>query len=621
MRLAPLALALAATPSFSTITSITLSPLPAPLLAGSSIQINFTFVATDAFNLTQGRLFPYLDGLQFGAEVGPLGVAPGVPALAWGSAFIPLPWGPATSRMLQLAAHAPPRTFTMGAPPPPGSLLSNAVPLTLTPRAPARPSPRVPGAPLLTMYMETWFTPLNTNWSPGDSVEALPHLGRYASVSLDAIRSQAAQLTQAGVDVIIEDWTNNLWSRSSWGERQANIQELVNATSLHLGVYASLRRTEKWDVPQFVLLLGLNNGPTTPLPALVEELDFIAAAYLANATLAGSFPQLDGKPLVLIFDGTGANHTGFSHPAFTIRWMASQLQATPAFARRGYWSWMDGSLAPQITAAPSGGAAEAVTLAPAFFSRGGWLNPAGAMGRSGGLTLLATLASALAATRGAGQPLPRFVNVCQFNEFAGQPNNSTTDYTDSYSPDLSNDLEPTSPFGCAYPRPGGVRCGGGWGYRGLNAVALVRAALSAPATVEGSAIIAVLEPAVGVVATYAAPGRVRVSWVAARFGAGAALLNVSLPVALTLDGAPVDTVPAPAQPGPQALELDVAGLDARFPHVLRITALPPAGGGAAEHLTAWPLSFDGADADAGAPLAVPVPAHGSVWLWLPESQG
>lgn len=109
-----------------------------------------------------------------------------------------------------------------------------------------------------------------------------------------------------------------------------------------MGVYASLRAVEGWDVPNFVLLLGLNNGPSTPLPALRGELDYMVSAYLANATLGPAvFEHLDGRPLVLIFDGSGTNHSDYAHPNFTIRWMSSQNEAS-GNANKGYWSECDG---------------------------------------------------------------------------------------------------------------------------------------------------------------------------------------------------------------------------------------------------------------------------------------
>ena len=42
----------------------------------------------------------------------------------------------------------------------------------------------------------------------------------------------------------------------------------------------------------------------------------------------------------------------------------------------------------------------------------------------------------------AQQLQPQFLLICQWNEFAGQPNGSPG-YTDSYNVSLSNDFEPT----------------------------------------------------------------------------------------------------------------------------------------------------------------------------------
>jgi hypothetical protein len=193
----------------------------------------------------------------------------------------------------------------------------------VAPRVPARGVPALgPDDPMLTVYFETWFTPLNFYWQSysggprGAGVaEAIPSVGRYASVSLDAMRTQAAQFVQASIDALVVDWTNNCWlpGCDSWDHRSLGICELINATDLLFGVYAGLRRSEGWPVPRLVLLLGLDNGPTTPLPALEAELDYIATAYLGNETAGGaeSFVVLEGKPLVIIFDGSGADHSDY----------------------------------------------------------------------------------------------------------------------------------------------------------------------------------------------------------------------------------------------------------------------------------------------------------------------
>jgi hypothetical protein len=306
--------------------SISLSlPAQAPQRAGASVRVAFVGALTpgDAANASAARLVPYFDGAQYGAEVG-FSSFDAASSTARGEAVVPLSWAAAPAASLQLAFQGPPGDGpTLGRAPPAGALLSNAVALSVAPRVPTRGVPALgPGDAMLTVYFETWFTPLNFYWQsysggpPGAGVaEAIPSIGRYASVSLDAMRTQAAQFVQAGVDALVVDWTNNCWSPGcdSWDHRSLGIRELINATDLLFGVYAGLRRSEGWPVPRLVLLLGLDNGPTTPLPALEAELDYIATAYLGNETAGGadSFVVLEGKPLVIIFDGSGADHSDY----------------------------------------------------------------------------------------------------------------------------------------------------------------------------------------------------------------------------------------------------------------------------------------------------------------------
>jgi hypothetical protein len=622
------------------------------VLAGQSLRVTYGAVLTsgDVANLTLARLVPFFDGAQYGAEVGFTGIdARGQPH---GEAFIALPWGTATSHALVLAfVGAPVDGATLGHAIPAGALVSPAAVFGVSPRVPARP--RSSGNVLLTMYVEMWFTPVNFWWqawwqgpSGAGLAEAIPAIGRYASYDPTCLRTQAAQFIQAGVDALVVDWTNNCWlpSCSSWANRSVDTQQIVNATDVAFATFNSFRQ-EGWSVPKFIILLALDNGGNTPLQALFDELDYIASAYLANVTAGGaeSFVVLDGRPLVLIFDALGGNHTGFAHGDFTIRWMASQLQRTPDYARRGFWSWMDATSNPVLTLSPNDPAVvEAAVLEPAYFASGGWLDNTTAVGRSGGMTLLAELSALIGATvgitNGSALALPRFVNVCQWNEFSGTPQFRGAPpippgfaFMDSYSPDFSNDLEPTSPWAPAYQRPGNVRAGGGYGYLGLNALALVRAALEDPGVADGSAAVFIVKPAVGDLSNYTtnAPSRViEVSFLVASFSLARMhsgqpfLANVSLPVVVAVDGAAVATLPAPAAAGLQTLALDASALDGRFPHVLTITAQPPAEGSQA-HLTRWPLSFNAVDADSpggGVPLAAPVPASGTAWIWLPETQ-
>ena len=73
---------------------------------------------------------------------------------------------------------------------------------------------------------------------------------------------------------------------------------------------------------------------------------------------------------------------------------------------------MDGSIEPVPTLRPDG-SAEALTVTPAFFAAGGWLAPT-AKAQNRGATLTAEMAVAV-------KYRPTVLLVCQWNEWAGQP--------------------------------------------------------------------------------------------------------------------------------------------------------------------------------------------------------
>jgi hypothetical protein len=119
--------------------------------------------------------------------------------------------------------------------------------------------------------------------------------------------------------------------------------------------------------------------------------------------------------------------------------MSSQNQVT-RHHELGHWSWMDGSLEPMVTFRD--GQAEAITVTPSFFAEYGWTAPE-AYGRRGGWTYLESFKYAL-------EHRPRVIMLHQWNEYHGQqegqgrgPDGNV--YTDTYSVEFSDDLEPISP--------------------------------------------------------------------------------------------------------------------------------------------------------------------------------
>jgi hypothetical protein len=123
-----------------------------------------------------------------------------------------------------------------------------------------------------------------------------------------------------------------------------------------------------------------------------------------------------------------------------------------------------GAIDPVPTLRPDG-SCEAVTVTPAYFADGGWLMPS-ARGQRRGSTLVAELASAAARA-------PSVTLICQWNEWAGQPDGLTSGYVDIYNLTFSNDLEPVSPTECGgylHAQDAGQLpvCNQGWGFANLG---------------------------------------------------------------------------------------------------------------------------------------------------------
>jgi hypothetical protein len=114
---------------------------------------------------------------------------------------------------------------------------------------------------------------------------------------------------------------------------------------------------------------------------------------------------------------------------------------------------MDGVLRQPVTMVQS--KPEAMTASVGFFGTDGWRGR-NAFGRRGGWTYVESFRQVL-------QQRPRFLQLHQFQEFAGQEEDPKTKfYGDSYSVELSDDIEPVSITCPAY------RGDGGWGFLYLN---------------------------------------------------------------------------------------------------------------------------------------------------------
>jgi hypothetical protein len=299
----------------------------------------------------------------------------------------------------------------------------------------------------------TLFTPQNFNWT---TAQAVPLVGFYHSSDPDVVRQHLIWLVESGIDFLLVDWSNQLWDRQHWGERSDAANEVVRATTSLLES-AAMMREQGLPVPRIVIFLGVTNGPSTTMTAINEEIEWIYHNYDRNPRFKPLFLEYLGKPLLLVFNGGGptwlknTRQVPVDERNFTIRWMSAQHQLSRD-NEAGYWTWMDGSLRQPVTLFQ--GKPEVITVSTAFFDQGGWKAPT-AFGRRGGWTYLESF-------KGALQHRPRFLQLHQFQEFAGAPEGSQTFYGDSYSVELSDDIEPVSLTTPAY------RGSGGWGFHYLN---------------------------------------------------------------------------------------------------------------------------------------------------------
>ncbi len=403
---------------------------------------------------------------------------------------------------------------------------------------------------LVGFQWEPWFTPWACSWTTG---HAVPLVGLYWSWNPDVIRQHMIWMVESGADFLVVDWTNHLWGKEHWDERHDNTNTIIHATTITLETLAAMRE-EGLPVPKLVLYLGVQNGPQTTMTAVNEEIDWIYNNYIRNPRFKGLFLEYLGKPLLMIHNGSGprwlreTNQPPVNDEHFTIRWQSSQHQINN-HNELGYWSWMDGSLEQKVTYYE--GKAECLTVSTAFFDGKGWLSE-GSYGRRGGWTYVESF-------KGALKYRPRFIELHQFQEFAGQFEGNGygpkhDHYVDSYSVEFSDDIEPVS-----LDAPG-YRGEGGWGFFYLN---LTRALVDlyrqeTPATT----VVAIGQPANGAVIT---DDEVEVVWTSV--GKSAESFSIAVngnKVAEDLEGTSAVIDLSGFEKGPLRLVLTAEGTQSRY---------------------------------------------------------
>ncbi len=356
-------------------------------------------------------------------------------------AVVPEPW-----------PTLPPSYIMGGLTLPKDAVVSNALHVAVEKRK-LQPPPSDPNH-IVAVQWEEWFTPHNCNWN---TAHAVPLMGFYDSRMREVARQHLIWFVESGVDCLVADWSNNIWQAKSWKEVGIGTNELHATSTLMMEEMARMR-DEGYPVPKMTFLTGISyarpEGPT----AMNEQLAFIWDHYVSNPRFQGLWQMLDGKPLVLALD-CGASYYKEKiqlDPRFSLRYCGAQQDHTGT-DKLGFWTWMD-----HETPMPTmkDGKVEALTVHIGSFGPGGWLAK-DARGRRNGATMLEDFQVAL-------KLRPWCLQLHQFNEFAGQTEGSPAAppnvYVDIYSPELSDDYEPTSLTAPAY------RGNGGWGFLQFNIV-------------------------------------------------------------------------------------------------------------------------------------------------------
>jgi hypothetical protein len=346
------------------------------------------------------------------------------------------------------------------------------------------PDTKPVGGSLVGIQYEQWFHRAES-WKTAESV---PMLGKYITDE-PTVAKHYAEFQQLGFDWLLIDWSNMLWATPTFEEHVGDTRLLEEKTAVLFQTALHLRQQGKY-APKLVFMLGLQNGPPVAngIDRLNGILTWLKTNYLDRREYKDLWLYEGGKPLLTVLywppDPCTELHktlaTGkLQTQDWTTRWMATQLQDNHA-EQCGMWSWMDGVI-PQVLTRRNGVPDEIVVTPSAFrFPGKGWTHPS-AIARDHGVPYLESWKAAF-------DFRPKFIQVHQWNEFAGQENGQgfpadywgqkpagdkqaplSNVYGDEYNVQLSDDIEPTDLRACAY------RGCGGWGYYYYN---LTRAIVS-----------------------------------------------------------------------------------------------------------------------------------------------
>jgi hypothetical protein len=262
-----------------------------------------------------------------------------------------------------------------------------------------------------------------------------PTLGHYVSTDRSVIRQHGQWLSDAGVDFILADCSNDLGSdlRDNSGYPYQKFEE--KALRAVFGEFASIPKA-----PKISVMIGNPTDPAAIYNGLLsKKADELYQEYVRDKVFSTLWLHYQGKPLLVIYGPTPAIYQNGLPPwndsRFTVRFMTCFVTQQPRLlgphgeSKFGYWSWEDRGLPsfPIVDGHP-----EVMTVVSAW--RSSKPEKIAACPRQNGATFRAEWAAA----RRIG---PKFVLTGTFNEWkkGEQPSEA-----------VSKDLEPSKEDGFYY---------------------------------------------------------------------------------------------------------------------------------------------------------------------------
>ena len=270
-----------------------------------------------------------------------------------------------------------------------------------------------------------------------------PQIGEYDSRDRRVIRKHAEWLSDAGVDFVWLDWSNNvtydpckLWT----GGKQDVIED---ATAILFDEYRKMSEAGL-PHPRISIFIGVTGAPEAAEDGrLQKKADQVWEMYAGNPRYREMMQLHEGKPLLVVYVDTPSpwqNGTpAWDDERFAVRWLTgyvseqAPLRTDDRVSRYGYWSWEDRG---EQTYPVRDGRPESMVICAAVRPQGkpGDTDYIPAKGRRDG----ATLREQFARARAVG---PRFAMVVSWNEW-------TTGEQPSI--EVSKDLEPSLTLGDRY---------------------------------------------------------------------------------------------------------------------------------------------------------------------------